>query len=120
MGRWDEGIKAFEKAIHSPGREVQVHLMIGMCFREQGNANEAVHQFKQGLHAGSITEAEQLNIYYEIGLTYEAIGDNREAFYYFEQVSKRDPGFADASQRVERLRPQVGRTPRRAHAEDEL
>ena len=103
MGLHDEAIKAFEKVLRSPGREVQCRVMIGMCFREQGNANEAIQQFKQGLHANA-SERERLSLYYEIGVTYEALGDNGEALYYFEAVLKRDPNFADSAQRAAAIR----------------
>ena len=77
--------------------------MIGMCQREQGNPTEAIHQFKQGLHANG-SERERLSLYYEIGVTYEQIGDHGEALYYFEAVLKRDPSFADAAHRAGTLR----------------
>ncbi len=103
MGLHDEAIKAFEKVLRSPQREVQCRLMIGMCQRDMGNPTEAIHQFKQGLHAGA-SERERQSLYYEIGVTYEAIGDFGEALYYFEMVTKRDPGFADAGARANALR----------------
>jgi tetratricopeptide (TPR) repeat protein len=103
MGLYDEAIKAFEKVLRAPGREVQCRVMLGMCQREQGNPQEAIHQFKQGLHANP-HDRERLSLYYEIGITYESIGDAGEALYYFEAVTKRDPGFADANQRAEALR----------------
>jgi tetratricopeptide (TPR) repeat protein len=104
----DDAIKSFEKALRAPGREVQCRVMIGMCLREMGNPSEAIHQFKQGLHVEP-TERERQSLYYEIGMTYEAIGDDAEALYYFEMVMKRDPGFADAAIRAERLRARGGR-----------
>jgi tetratricopeptide (TPR) repeat protein len=104
----DEAIKAFEKALRAPGREVQCRVMIGMCMRDMGNPSEAIQQFKQGLHAQP-SERERQSLYYEIGVTYEALGDDAEALYYFEMVLKRDPGFADASLRAERLRLRGGR-----------
>ena len=105
MGLYDEAMKAFEKCVHSsPGREVQSRMMIGLCQREQGNLSEAVHQFKAGLHAGTINERERQTLLYEIGATYEALGDPRESVYYFEMVVKRDPGFLDAAARLQRLR----------------
>ena len=104
----DDAIKAFEKALRAPGREVQCRVMIGMCLREMGNQTDAIHQFKQGLHAEP-SERERQSLYYEIGLTYEAIGDDSESLYYFEMVTKRDPGFADAASRAERLRARGGR-----------
>jgi pilus assembly protein FimV len=107
MGLFDEAIKAFEKTLRAPNREVQCRVMIGMCHREQGNPQEAIHQFKQGLHANP-TDRERLSLYYEIGNTYESIGDGGEALYYFEAVTKRDPNFADAGPRADLLRQSVG------------
>ncbi|CAN5139403.1 hypothetical protein BH11MYX1_BH11MYX1_03910 [soil metagenome] len=107
MGLFDEAVKVFEKAMRAPGRESQCRVMIGMCQREQGNPQEAIHQYKQGLHA-SPSDRERLSLYYEIGMTYESIGDRGEALYYFEAVTRRDPRFADASQRAEALRAQGG------------
>ena len=116
MALLDEAIKAFEKALRAPGREVQCRVMIGMCMRDMGNPSEAIQQFKQALHAQP-SERERQSLYYEIGITYEAIGDDAEALYYFEMVLKRDPGFADASLRAERLRLRGGR-PVHAHDDD--
>ena len=103
MGLFEEAVKAFDKAAGAPGREVSCRVMIGMCYREANNATEAVHQFKQALHADP-SEREQQSIYYEIGVTYQTIGDNAEALYYFEMVAKRDPTFADAAARATALR----------------
>ncbi len=112
MGLYDEAVKAFDKTLRAPGREVKGRLMIGMCHREQGNASEAIHQFKQGLHSDTVSEAERQSLYYEIGQTYEAIGDETEALYYFDLVLKRDPSFADVAMRANQLRPRVGRNAR--------
>jgi tetratricopeptide (TPR) repeat protein len=117
MGLYDEAIKAFEKTLRAPGREVQCRVMIGMCHREQGNPSEAIHQFKQGLHANS-TDRERLSLYYEIGVTYEAIGDDSEALYYFEAVLKRDPNFADAAARAHDMKSRGRQS--RPPAEDDL
>ena len=116
MGLVDEAMKAFEKALRAPGREVGCRVMIGMCLRDQGNPSEAINQFKAGLHAEP-TDRERQSIYYEIGNTYEAIGDVGEALYYFEMVAKRDPSFADAGQRVHNLRSQ-GTRPQ--HVDDDI
>ena len=59
MGLYDEALKAFDKTLRAPGREVKGRLMMGMCHREQGNASEAIHQFKQGLHSDTVNEAER-------------------------------------------------------------
>ena len=118
MGLHDEAIKAFEKVLRSPGREVQCRVMIGMCHREMNNHNEAITEFKQGLHANA-TDRERLSLYYEIGVTYETMGDLGEALYYYEAVLKRDPRFADAGQRAEAIR-ERGTRPSRQNLDDEI
>jgi tetratricopeptide (TPR) repeat protein len=82
-----------------------------------GNASDAIHQFKQGLHAEP-QERERQSLYYEIGQTYEAIGDDAEALYYYEMVAKRDPSFADAAMRADALRGRVGHVRPHAHDDD--
>jgi tetratricopeptide (TPR) repeat protein len=67
------------------------------------NPQEAIQEFKQGLHANA-SDRERLSLYYEIGVTYESIGDLSEALYYYESVLKRDPKFADVPQRAESIR----------------
>ena len=103
MGLYDEAIKAFDKCVSTPHREVQSRMMMGMCHREQGSLSESVHQFKAGLHASAITDRERQSLLYEIGTTYESLGDPREAVYYYEMVLKRDPKFLDAAERMRRL-----------------
>jgi tetratricopeptide (TPR) repeat protein len=117
MGLYDEAIKAFEKVLRAPGREVQCRVMIGMCHREMNNPNEAIHELKQGLHAHP-SDRERLSLYYEIGITYEAMGDYGEALYYYEGVLKRDPNFADVPHRADAIR-QRGTRPSQP-ADDEI
>ncbi len=116
MGLMDEAIKAFEKALRAPGREVGCRVMMGLCQRDQQNHSEAIHQFKQGLHADP-TDRERQSLYYEIACTYEQLRDLGEALYYFEMVLKRDPGFADVNRRVMQLRSQGGNA---QHTDDDI
>jgi tetratricopeptide (TPR) repeat protein len=104
MGLFDEAIKAFAKVRTSPGREVQSHLMIGMCHRDQGNLSEAINQFKAGLYVERISSAEKFGLYYEIGTTYEQLGDPQEALYYHEMVFKKDASYRDVAKRVAAIR----------------
>ena len=104
MGLFDEAIKAFELITRVPTREVQCRLMLGLCYREQGKHGEAVEQWKAALHASEISERERQNLYYEIGIGYEALGEPKEALYYFEMVIRRDPAYLDTAARVAALR----------------
>ena len=100
MGLYDEAVKAFKKVLESPGREVQCRLMIGLCYREQGSRTDAITQFKAGLHAPGINTSEQLMLYYEIAYSYEMVKDPKEAIYFYQLVSKRDPNYRDVGDRM--------------------
>ena len=118
MGLYDEAIKGFEKVLRAPGREVQCRIMIGICQREMGNASDAIQQFKQGLHAEP-QERERHSLYYEIAMTYQSLGDDSEALYYFETIMKRDPSFADAGARADALRARGANRSMRRHDDDD-
>jgi tetratricopeptide (TPR) repeat protein len=103
MGLLEEAIKEFERVRDTPGRTVQCHLMIGLCHIERGKLPDAVEEFKGGLYVDGITERESLALYYELGAAYEALGDEREAVYYYDKVAKRDPRFRDVARRLDHL-----------------
>ena len=79
MGLLRRGDQSVREGAARAGPRGQCRVMIGMCQREQGNPSEAIHQLKQGLHAEP-SDRERLSLYYEIGITYEAIGDARGRF----------------------------------------
>lgn len=104
MGLYAEAIKSFEKVLDVQRRAVEANLMIGLCHREQGAFAEAVQQFKNGLYVESITEAEKLGLYFEIGVTYEMMDDPSEALYFYEMVGKKEPGYRDVAERIARMK----------------
>lgn len=104
MGLLDDAMAEFKLVMKDPTREVQCHLMIGLCFLEKGQQTEAIGHFKKGLYVEGITERESLSLYFELGQAYERLGDPREALYYYEKVQKRDPRFRNVEKMVEALR----------------
>lgn len=104
MGLLDDAIAEFKLVMKDPTREVQCHLMIGLCCLEKGLQTEAIGHFKKGLYVEGITDRETLSLYFELGQAYEKLGDPREALYYYEKVLKRDPRFRNIEQVVAALR----------------
>jgi tetratricopeptide (TPR) repeat protein len=104
MGLIDDAIAEFRLVMKDPTREVQCHLMIGLCQLEKGQITEAIGAFKKGLYVDGITDRETLSLYFELGAAYQRLGDSREALYYYEKVQKRDPRFRGIDALVEQLR----------------
>jgi pilus assembly protein FimV len=111
MGLLDDAVAEFKLCMKDPTREVQCHLMIGLCCLEKGQVTEAIGHFKKGLYVEGITERESLSLYFELGQAYERLNDPREALYYYEKVIKRDAHFRGVEQRIEALRGGVAEAP---------
>ena len=104
MGLLDDAVAEFKIVMADPKREVMCFTMIGLIYLDKGRVTDAIQQFKSGLYADSISDREQLALYYELGNAYERIDDAREALYYYEKVLKRDPTFRDIDRRITKLR----------------
>ncbi len=103
MALYDDAIEEFKICMKNATRECNASTMIGICFKEKGQLTEAIKNFKRGLHAEQKTKEEELGLFYELGLAYEALGDSGEAVYYFSEVIKRQPDFRNAARKIEEL-----------------
>jgi len=103
MGLFDDAIEEFKLCMRSPERECNASTMIGICYKEKGQLTEAIKNFKRGLHAEKKTKAEELGLFYELGLAYESLDDATEALYFYSEVVKRQADFRDAQKKVEEL-----------------
>ena len=64
----------------------------------------AVNTYKKALYCEEITDAEQVEVYYQMGQSYEELEDPREAAYYYEKVGRQVQGYRDVAERLPRLR----------------
>jgi tetratricopeptide (TPR) repeat protein len=103
MGLFDDAIEEFKLCMRSPERECNASTMIGICYKEKGQLTEAIKNFKRGLHADKKTKEEELGLFYELGLAYEALDDATEALYYYCEVVKRQANFRNAQKKVDEL-----------------
>jgi tetratricopeptide (TPR) repeat protein len=107
MGLIDDAMTQFRSAMRSSTKQIQCLLMLGLCSAEKNLLNDAIHFYKQGLYVEGISLPEELTLYYELGQSYERLGDAREAIYYYDKVLKRDPSFRDIDKRTQALRAKV-------------
>lgn len=103
MGLMDDAIHEFQIASQDQSRQVACLTMIGLCLKEKGQYSEAVNRFKEALHGPDLGEQEATGIYYEMGNTYELLGDNKEAAFYYNKVHKRDANFRDVASKLKKL-----------------
>jgi tetratricopeptide (TPR) repeat protein len=102
MGMFRDAISEFQAAMR-PHNEVQCHVMIAHCHRDQGDTSEAINEYKTALYCEQISENEQVDLYYQMGVAYEGLDDPREAVYYYDKVARMVAGYRDVDARLAAL-----------------
>jgi tetratricopeptide (TPR) repeat protein len=116
MGLVADAIREFEIASRDPKRECNCLAMIGMMHRDRGDLDRAAEAYVRGLSAQHKTVAQEVSLYYDLGIVYEMKNDADEAIYYFQRITRRDPTYRDVSQRLASLLPRSRRFSQPARA----
>jgi tetratricopeptide (TPR) repeat protein len=109
MDLLQKAIEEFKIALADPSLEFSGYLMLGMCYREMGNYNEATEHLKKGLKIKPLTTRQYEDIYYQLGLTYEEGGQTKDALEAFNKVTELKGGQASAEfqSKVQKLKEQL-------------
>ncbi len=103
MGLTEDAVSEFRIASQNARKHCISETMIGLCLMERNDVATAIEHFKRALAAPLRTDREEMGLYFELGNSYETVGDLSEAMYYFQKVEKRDPTFRSVRARVARL-----------------
>jgi tetratricopeptide (TPR) repeat protein len=104
-----KAIEEFKIALADPNLEFSGYLMLGMCYRQMGDYNEAIEHLKKGLKIKPLTTRQYEDIYYQLGLTYEEGGQTKDALEAFNKVTELKGGKASAEfqSKVQKLKEQL-------------
>ncbi|MDZ7860115.1 MAG: tetratricopeptide repeat protein [Candidatus Krumholzibacteriota bacterium] len=103
MALFNEAIKELQVATRSQELKLRSLEMIGYCFIQKGQYNLAVKQLERGAEIADSYGDEDLGIYYNLGLAYEAIDDVEKARENFEKVYVIDVSFRDILEKMKKL-----------------
>jgi tetratricopeptide (TPR) repeat protein len=105
LGLFDAAVDEYKKLARDPVREVFALTRMGDCFQAKGTFTEAILRYKRALNCDNVSREEARLLYFQLGMTFERLGDISEALYFFEKVARRDPGFRGVSRKVAELIP---------------
>ena len=103
MRLFDDALKELQISSRSEQLQLQSLEMIGQCFIEINNPHLAVKQLKRGLELTGNANGDNLGIHYNLGLAYEALGENDKAREHFEEVYIVDVTFRDISIKMKKF-----------------
>lgn len=107
MGLFQEAIEAFQQAMlgcKGTQREVDCMITAGLCKADLGDHRGAIEWYLAGLGAAAVTPESALALHYEIGVSYEALGERDKALEHFAKVHRANPNYREVAVAVERLR----------------
>ena len=97
MGLYEDAKGEFRAAMRNPKREAECRHMLGLVYFEQEQLEEAVAEFEQ-ITASEVSSEEQvLSAQFELGRSWQALGETERARQAFESVVALDPDFCDVS-----------------------
>jgi pilus assembly protein FimV len=84
-------------------KEVDCLTMMGLLQGMKGDHQAAVDAFKQALGNEQADAEAQKALHFEIGSSWEAMGNGGKALFHFQKVAKSEAKYRDVSTIVERL-----------------
>lgn len=102
-GMFDDAIGALQQAQRDPRRRIQAVNYLGQAFMKKQWWQEAVDTFNKLVDA-DISEDRLIEVRYNLGACYEAMGELRQAEDQFSTVAQTDFNFKDVRDRLQSVR----------------
>ncbi len=108
MGLSDEALAEFRIASGTPELYREACSMLGLCYWDRGETEEAIRWYRAALDAPGGEETPLSGLRYDLADRLEQTGDFRGAYDLFVQLLAEDPGYRDVNRRVAALRGRLG------------
>jgi tetratricopeptide (TPR) repeat protein len=104
MELFDYAISEFEVASSNPAMRFDCYTMLGNCYMEKGDYSKSIEYYKMSSEVQGLPNDKLARLHFNLGLAYEANGMVSEAIDTFDLVLKLDQSFAEAKEKIEKLR----------------
>jgi tetratricopeptide (TPR) repeat protein len=103
MGLLEDAIAEFRIAAGDHQRAVAAETMIAGCQSGLGRFDDALAMLNRVIERPGLDEGQRLAAQYEIGKVYETQGRREEALGVYNDILRKDPGFADVVDRIDAI-----------------
>ena len=110
MGFLDDAIEQFQTALEKRQNPFDTANMLGLCYKEKGQWDEAARAFEKAMHMGGVSKEKILEVKYELGMVYKKQGKTEEALALLREISAGDKKYRIPNDEIaefgKRARPQ--------------
>ncbi|MBN2131048.1 MAG: tetratricopeptide repeat protein [Sedimentisphaerales bacterium] len=118
-GHYNEAIPLFQEAQKDARRKISAMDKIGYCFFMKGWYADAIDVFRRAIETYEIKDdAIAKELRYNLARAYEEDGKNGKALEIYRRIAQLDFGYKDVSERVDRLRAELGNGPESESADE--
>ncbi|HEY6011880.1 MAG TPA: tetratricopeptide repeat protein, partial [Nitrospirota bacterium] len=106
MGLLDDAIAEFILTPEDEPKVVQSRYMLGLCYMEKGEYQNAVGEIQNALDYSEfmgIDAESRIEMRYDLGLAFQGTGNNEGALKEFNTVYETDPRFRDVAAKIKEL-----------------
>lgn len=108
MGLSDAALEEFRIASGAPELYREACSMLGLCYWDRGETQEALQWYRAALEAPGGEEVRLSGLRYDLADRLEQTGDVRGAYDLLAQILREEPGYRDVDRRVAALRVKLG------------
>lgn len=100
MGFTEDAIEQFRIALEKDQNPFEAANMLGLCYKETEQWDEAVQSFQKALRMEGIPREKILEVKYELGLIYKQQGKKEEALGLLREISAVNTKFREAKKEI--------------------
>lgn len=108
MGLVGDAIKEFQTAQHDPAFFNQAKTMLGFCYMQKGQSEQAIEAFSAALMKSDSNSETAWSLKYDLAMAYEQKGDQAEAMRILKEVHGWNPKFRDVAAKLAALKNSEG------------
>jgi len=100
MGFLDDAIEQFQTALEKRQNPFDTANMLGLCYKEKGQWDEAARAFEKAMRMGGVPKEKVLEVKYELGMVYKRQGRTEEALGLLREISAGDKRYRIANDEI--------------------
>jgi tetratricopeptide (TPR) repeat protein len=100
-GEINEAVQQFQLSQRNPQKRINSLYYLARCFKQKEQFDIAAEQLEKAASELHVMSDQKKEVIYELGETYEAMGDREKALKYFKEIYSVDISYKEVARKIE-------------------